>query len=278
MTYVEMGDVEMGDAPKPKNPPDVSSDLPHAFRAGRPLYPKEVAYLREIFQDSLDYDKIRITRDHWISYGSTRVVGNTIHLTSQRGGVFLFEDTPEQALNQAGLDLIGHEAMHVWQFQNGGWAYIGSGLPKQLAGYYATGSRNTAYDWRMAVKWEIPWEQWGTEQQAQVIDQWNLATRGRLPAGSDPEPPCGSCDPSDLIETAKPYLEKVRRGEGAPQFSVPGTVVACAVLGGLSYLAAGASSVKYGVTAGVLLNLPWNGWAKQRERALARATAPKALT
>jgi len=249
-----------------KTIPSITSELPNAFRKGRKLYPKEIAYLKEIFQDSLDYDKIRITRDHWFSYGSTRVTGNTINFTSSRGGEYLFEDTPHQQLNQAGLDLMGHEAMHVWQFQNGGWAYIGETLAKQLAGYYSTGSRNTAYDWRMAVKWEVPWEKWSPEQQAQIIDQWNLATRNRRSPeewlDANPSSPNGQF----VIDTAKPYLEKVRRREGAPQYSIPGIIVASLVLGGAGYLLGKQNGAHLGIALSVILNLPWKRWANSKKK------------
>jgi hypothetical protein len=232
---------------------DITESLPKAFRKTRCLYPKEIDYLKEIFKDSLRYDKIRITRDHWFSYGCTRVTGNIVNFTSFYGGQPLFEDTEEQQLNQAGLDLLGHEAMHVWQFQHGGWAYALDALLKQAAGFYSTGSRNTAYDWQTAIYWEVPWEKWGPEQQAQAIDDWNLAMREREERLSGAAVPGGV----ELVEKVEPYVEKVRNGEGAPQISIVGTFLICLVLGFIGYLI---SFLIPALIFGFLLNLPWNGW------------------
>jgi len=240
--------------PKKKDKvPSIKASLPKAFRKSRPLYKKEIDYLKDIFGDALRYDKVRITRDHWLSLGSTRVTGNTINFTSFYGGEPLFEDTTKQALNQAGLDLLGHEAMHVWQYQHGGWAYAGDALTKQAAGYYSTGSRNTAYDWQTAHEWELPWEDWGPEQQAQAIDDWNLAKRDR-------ESGAAVAGGKELVKKLQPYAEKVRKGRGATQFSIPGTLISVAVLSGVGYLLKKQYGAMTGVALAVLINLPWNKW------------------
>jgi hypothetical protein len=244
---------------KPKEPeepevPSVTKSLPHAFRKGRKLTPKEIDYVKRIYGDSVRYDKVRITRDHWFAYGSTRVTGNTINFTSDYGGEYLFEDTPEQQLNEAGLKILGHEIGHVWQFQNGGWAYAGDSVAKQTAGHYATGSRNTAYDWQSAVDWDIPWKKWGPEQQAEVIDRWNLAKHHD--------------NNEELAEKLFPFVEKARRGEGVVQFSIPGTVVCCLILSGVGYLIKKKKGAAYGAAAGFLINLPWNKWFLKKPRDL----------
>lgn len=234
--------------PKPtrKQHPGVTNSLPYSFRKSRPLYPAEIEYARQIFGPSLRYERVRITRDHWLSYGSTRVTGNTVNFTSFYDGEPLFEDTEEEHLTDAGLDLLGHELMHVWQYQNGGWAYAGDALFKQAAGYYATGSRNTAYDWQTAFDWEIPWDGWGPEQQAQAIDDWNLAKRGK---GSE-----------QLISKLEPFVEKVQCGEGATKFSIPGTFVVASILGLVGYFWKGVNGACAGTALAVVINLPWNYW------------------
>lgn len=238
--------------PQPKPVPSVTESLPNAWRKARNLYPKEIDYCKLIYGESIDYSKVKITRDHWFSKGSTRVVGNTINFTSDYGGKYLFEDTPEQQLNEAGLLLLGHEIGHVWQFQNGGWAYAGDALTKQAAGFYSTGSRNTAYDYQTAIEWRIPWEKWGPEQQAEVIDQWNYARHKK--------------DKPKVLKKLQPYVEKARKGEGATQFSIPGTVVSCAVASGIGYLIRKGRGATCGALFGILVNLPWNGWAMRRKR------------
>ena len=234
------------ETPKKKRTPSVTERLPYSFRKSRKLHPYEVAYAKEIYGNSIRYDKVRVTRDHWFAYGSTHVIGNTIHFLSDYGSDYLFEDTPEWGLNKAGLDLLGHEIGHVWQFQHGGWAYAGNALLKQAAGFYSTGSRNTAYDYRIAIEWNLPWEKWGPEQQAEAIDNWNLAKR--------------NTKNQKTIAALQPYVEKARRGEGAVQFSIAGTAVSCLVAGGIGYLINKNCGASVGVSLAVLGNLPWNGW------------------
>lgn len=231
--------------PKRTNPIS-QKDLPSNWNWGRHLLPYEVEYVRKIYGDSVCYDKVKVTRDHWFSKGSTRVVGNTINFTSHYGGEWLWEDTTEQGLTDSGLLLLGHEIGHVWQFQNGGWAYAGDALIKQAAGFYSTGSRNTAYDWQTAVQWDIPWKDWGPEQQAEIIDQWNIAMRV---TGN-----------KDMIAKAQPYVEKARRREGVTQFSVPGAAVCVFIASGIGYLVKKGTGAKVGAGFGLLVNLPWNRW------------------
>jgi len=230
--------------PEPKPVPSITKSLPNAFHKSRKLYPKEIEYVKKIYGDSINYDKVRITRDHWFSYGTARAVGNTIHFVSGYGDSYLFEDTPEQQLNKDGLELLSHEIGHVWQYQNGGIAYAINSLAKQAAGYYSTGSRDTAYDWQTAHDEELPWKKWGPEQQAEVIKQWNLA----------------KLDDDELAEELQPYVEEARLGKGATQFSIFGAVVLCSIAGGIGYLVKKKKGAAYGAVIGLLINLPWNGW------------------
>lgn len=226
--------------------------LPGAFRRGRKLYPEELEYVKQVFKDSVDYDKVRITRDHWFSTGSTRVVGNTIHFTTDGGYDYHFLPGPGDRLSQEGMNTLAHEMAHIWQFQNGGWAYAVEALAKQAAGAYATGSRNTAYDWKTAVEWEVPWSKWGPEQQATAIEEWGLALR----SGN-----------KEMLDEIAPYMEKVWKGEGAPQISPIGIAIFGTVGAGLGYLLNKKNRKRgalLGAGAGVLINLPWNKWRKDR--------------
>lgn len=226
----------------------VKEILPRSFRKGRPLHPEELDYVKKIFGDSIDYGKVRITRDHWFSSGSTRVIGNTIHFTSDYGDDFHFLDNPRQDLSREGYATLAHEMAHVWQYQNGGFAYAPEALIKQAAAAYATGSRNTAYDWRIAYDWDLPWESWGPEQQATAIEDWNKA----FYAGDD-----------ETMRILAPYMEKVRAGEGAPQYSPVGIALFSLVGAGLGYWANKESGAAIGAGLGVLAMLPWNKWLKK---------------
>jgi hypothetical protein len=248
--------------PEPKPVPSIDKDLPYHFGKCRKLTAKEIAYAKEILGNSVRYDKVRISRDHWFSYPrQTRVTGNTINFSSHYGGEPLFEDTETWQLNKAGLDLLGHEIIHVWQYQNGGWAYAGDALTKQAAGAYSTGSRNTAYDWQTALEWELPWEKWGPEQQAQAIDDWNLAKRKREVGSS-----YSSTSGKELVEKLQPYVDKARKGQGATEFSVPGTIVCCLVASGIGYLVKKHPGLQAGLAIGLLINLPWNKWFLRKKK------------
>jgi hypothetical protein len=177
----------------------------------------EIAYAREIFGDSLDYSKIAITRDGLLSVGAPKTIGNTVHMRSKWGSEQFTKDGSGQytlELTEAGRQLLVHEMTHVWQFQNGGLAYIPDSLVSQLRAQLGTGSRNGAYDWRSVAKAGTPWQDWNPEQQAELVEEYNKSLRHirdatkrkHLPAKADTE----------MLEIGKPYIDKIQRGEGAP--------------------------------------------------------------
>jgi len=195
----------------------------------RALSAFERAYASEIFAASLDYAPIAITRDSLISVGAPKTLGNTVHLRSHWGRAIFDDRRAENALTQAGLELLIHELGHVWQYQNAGVAYVGDSLWAQLKGAVLSGSRSAAYNWQAALSADTPWNLWNPEQQASAIEAYNRALR----KSSD----------HPIVAALQPVIDKVRAGEGAPTFSVPG-----AVAGGLS-----------GAGAGALVGLPVGG-------------------
>lgn len=177
----------------------------------------EISYAREIFGDSLDYSKITITRDSLMSTGAPKTIGNTVHMRSKWGAEQFTKDGSGEytlELTEAGRQLLVHEMTHVWQFQNGGLAYIPDSLVSQLRARLGSGSRNGAYDWRSAAKAGTPWADWNPEQQAELVEEYNRALRHvkdatkrkALPAKAD----------TDMLTLGKPYIEKIHHGEGAP--------------------------------------------------------------
>lgn len=209
----------------------------------RKLYPEEISHVKDIFKDSIDYDKVRVTKGHLFSKGATRTVGNVIHFPVES----FYPD--QDKLLPENLQTLSHELVHIWQYQNGGWAYAFESLAKQAAGFYSTGSRNTAYDWKTAVEWSIPWEDWGPEQQAAAIEEWGVANRSGNSALS-----------SQLL----PYVDKVRSRKGAAQFSPAGAVVSVSVGAGIGYLIRKRSGAQIGGLIGLLLNFPWNSWLRKK--------------
>jgi hypothetical protein len=176
----------------------------------RALTSPELTYAKEIFKDTIDYSLIRVTRDSMISTGTPKTLGNTIHLKSDWG--HFVGDTME--LTQNGRETLIHEMGHVWQYQNGGLAYIPASLWAQLKSKLSTGSVDAAYDWRTAHQAGEPWETWNPEQQARAIEEYNV----RLRRSKD-----GTASISDLstLSILLPYMQKVWARQGAPHFETP---------------------------------------------------------
>lgn len=193
--------------------PDLSATATGG-RGSRALTPAEIAYAQRIYGASLDYTQIRMTSDHWLSTGAPKTLGNTMHMRSEWGGKMFHEDG---SLTAAGKDLLVHEMGHVWQYQNGGAAYIGDSLWSQLKGWVSGGSRDEAYDWKSAVADGLEWSKWNPEQQAEAIEAYNdhlqAAEGGWISSSQQAE-----------MDQLEPYIAMVRNGQGAPQFSVPGAV------------------------------------------------------
>ena len=103
-------------------------------------------------------------------------------------------------LTDEGMKILVHEMGHVWQYQNGGLAYILSSLLAQLAGLIATGSRRSAYDWRKAHNARRPWHDWNAEQQAECISHYHQA----LCRGDQ-----------ETVRITLPYIAHVRCRDGA---------------------------------------------------------------
>lgn len=181
----------------------------------RHLTGDEIAYARTIFQKSVDYSKITITRDSMISAGAPKTIGNTIHLKTD------LEHFKKDAKGEWTMDLTAqgklslvHEMTHVWQYQHGGFAYIPNSLISQFKAWLSSGDNNGAYQWQPQAERGVPWEQWNPEQQAECIEEYNAALRKVNSATASGRTPAAKY--IALINKAQPYVDKVRRGEGAP--------------------------------------------------------------
>jgi hypothetical protein len=174
-----------------------------ATRSSRRLTSDERRYAHEIYHDSVDYDAITITKGSIAATGAARTIGNTINLQARH-----FKGDTMELSDEGELTLI-HEMGHVWQYQNGGLDYIPSSLiPQAIAGIRGL-SRNVVYNWREAIRSKIPWEGWNAEQQAECISDYNEALR-RIKADA------GTLRDYETVTLAEPYIERVRRREGAP--------------------------------------------------------------
>jgi hypothetical protein len=127
-------------------------------RRKRKLTEAERALLRPIFRESLAYDLIEVVdgRAGVLSVsGRPFTMGFTIYLP----------DYGEQTLV--------HECVHVWQFQHGGFGYIGNSAFNQLDGMVFNKSYKP-YDWRPRIDAGSSWYQLGSvEAQAKFVeDVW----------------------------------------------------------------------------------------------------------
>jgi hypothetical protein len=170
----------------------------------RPLSMAEIGVARQIFAESLDLGPVRVLRDSPASLFAPVALLNSVHLKSSWGHV---DGDDGGTLTGRGLRTLIHELGHVWQYQNGGLAYIPRSLTAQLVAWLKTGSRGGAYKWQEALREGTPWAMWNPEQQAQAIEDYATALR-RQDAPFD----------ARTVELLQPYIDKVRRGEGAPQF------------------------------------------------------------
>jgi len=163
--------------------------------SGRFLTSAEKEYAKTIFHDSIDVKSVHIARDTLLSAGSPKTLGNTIHVKSNRD---YFSDGSE-LLEEPEIYTLTHELAHVWQYQNGGWAYVPKSLLSQFFAYLRTGTRSGAYKWREAHNVNTPWNTWNPEQQAALIEEYARAVR----QGVD-------------LETFEQYMMKVWAREGTP--------------------------------------------------------------
>lgn len=127
--------------------------------AKRPLTREERALLRPVFEDSLAYDAIEI------------VDGNA-GLLSVSGRAFTMGFTIY--LPTYSRRTLVHECVHVWQFQFGGFTYIGNSAVRQLGEILKIS--DNPYDWQPAIDAGATWYTLeSAESQAKFVDDvWAL--------------------------------------------------------------------------------------------------------
>lgn len=138
----------------------------------KPLDDTSKAFLRQLYGDSIDLDEVRIKRGD-VSLKANlaaHVVGNTIYLPEHTGcpPVPVFQSNGD--FTQEGLELLVHEAGHIWQNQNTGGDYIHKALFAGLSAVVLTDNRNNAYPWRPAVQTDKPVAELNPEQFAEMME------------------------------------------------------------------------------------------------------------
>ncbi|MFQ5590065.1 MAG: DUF4157 domain-containing protein [Phycisphaerae bacterium] len=161
---------------------------------GRRLTGAEIAMLKEVYGDSIDYDSVRIKEGFAGLFSVNDAAfthGNTIYIKS--GSLPLTDD------------LLAHEMAHVWQHQNGGTDYMTEAIYAQNWG--------DGYDWEKGVDEGKSWSELNPEQQAELIQD---AVRAGIDL-SDPNAtfvsPSNGRDYSAVLQAA---LAQIRAGRGAP--------------------------------------------------------------
>ena len=127
----------------------------------RGLLPEEREYLETIFGNSLDYDEIEIQIGGTIESAfnlRAHAIGNTIYMPESN-----FTDG---VLTESGLDLLAHEAAHVWQYQNDGANYIEEAVFSYFDDW--RDDSNDAYDFTTAIENMTPWDEMTPDHQAEI--------------------------------------------------------------------------------------------------------------
>jgi hypothetical protein len=138
----------------------------------RQLTPGEIALARTIFGDAIDYGRVRLFRGKWWPFQPPRTAmaptGN-IHFHPNGGG--WSADFATEPLGQQAYFM--HELTHVWQAQTKGRFY----LPLM---------RHPFCRYRYELTPGRPFNRYGLEQQAEIVKDAFLASRGAFVRCSPP--------------------------------------------------------------------------------------------
>lgn len=144
---------------------------------GRSLTAAEIAVLRKIYGDKIDYSKVRIVSGDdmtlWgksLTRGTYGVTwGNTIYFPNDGNKKSLYSQDSD-------TDWLVHEMAHVYQYQKDGWGYFPMAMWEQLT--QGTG----AYEYHIEPGKEFG--KYGIEHQATIIQDYY---RGALSGSSTRE-------------------------------------------------------------------------------------------
>ncbi|MFC4291701.1 vgr related protein [Sphingorhabdus arenilitoris] len=141
-----------------------------AHPTGRPLTQREVALVQSIFKDAIDFGKVRIHKRKWWWFQPRRItMAPDGHLWFHPKGDLFCDDFCDQRLSLQGLFI--HEMVHVWQHQKGIF------LPLKRHPF-------CRYDYSLKPGWRL--EQYGIEQQAEIVKHIFLLRQGVAVAGAPP--------------------------------------------------------------------------------------------
>ena len=147
--------------------------------AERGLTPSEVAAIPRAFRDVLPLPHIRLVARAHNPFALRKIL--------VRGRTIYWPDTPGELSRDARtLSLLFHELAHVWQYETGRLSALG----------YITDPAN----WKYRYAPGGPFDSYGTEAQADLIEDWC-----RLQSGLPPHRFEGASLHTDWLETVVPF-------------------------------------------------------------------------
>jgi type VI secretion system secreted protein VgrG len=143
--------------------------------ASRLLTQSEIEFARQVFEDRLPYDRVRIASFYLPGNHGTAVtlasLSTFIPARSMRSytiysGPVVFRDGADARDG----DTFIHELTHVWQGFYGqlGWEYMARSLVAQGRAVVMRGDRHGAYEYEPGSLWRS----YNVEQQAQLVEDW----------------------------------------------------------------------------------------------------------
>lgn len=129
---------------------------------------REVALAQSVFGDAIDYSKVRIHRRKWWWFQPSKItMAPDGHLWFHPDSDLFCDDFCDRDLALQGLFI--HELVHVWQHQKGIF------LPLKRHPF-------CRYDYSLKPGWKL--EQYGIEQQAEIVRHYFLLKNGRKVPGA----------------------------------------------------------------------------------------------
>jgi hypothetical protein len=176
---------------------------------GRALTDEETRHLLKIFEGALDLSLIRLKIGDIGVFGASGAPFthcNTIYIPK----TYLPDPSDEANYKHVLRDLLAHEAVHVWQYQNGGADYMSESLFHQCWGIWQKKGRGWAYDFTRGIKEGKSWAELNPEQQAELIEQ---SFYQGLFENDDAR---FVYNDADLTDYAREAIKQLRKGAGAP--------------------------------------------------------------
>lgn len=136
--------------------------------SGRALTERERALAQSVFRNAIDYDRVRIHKRKWWWFQPRGItMAPDGHLWFHPDNDLFCDDFCDRDLTLQGLFI--HELVHVWQYQQGIF------LPLKRHPF-------CRYDYSLKPGWKL--QQYGIEQQAEIVRHYFLLKNGRKVAGA----------------------------------------------------------------------------------------------